>query len=133
MQAALRDMGQRGWVMKCSVSLLCIYSVFTPCLLCIYPNLYVLLQTMSALVLVLASLAATAAADKGPSQEGYDRSGSGQQFYTPQVKYAGPIVYSGEKPPIIHFPPPPEVHIHCPYLVSSLLCPCLPWKSSFLF
>merc|ERR1719471_1527676 len=30
------------------------------------------------------------------------------QFYTPQVKYAGPIVYSGEKPPIIHFPPPPE-------------------------
>merc|ERR1719150_1951316 len=94
--------------MKCSVSLLCIYSVFTPCLLCMYPNLYVLLQTMSALVLVLASLAATAAADKGPSQEGYDRSGSGQQFYTPQVKYAGPIVYSGEKPPIIHFPPPPE-------------------------
>ena len=88
---------------------------------------------MSALVLVLASLAATAAADKGPSQEGYDRSGSGQQFYTPQVKYAGPIVYSGEKPPIIHFPPPPEVDIHCPYLVSSLLCPCLPWKPSFLF
>ena len=26
-----------------------------------------------------------------------------------QVKYGGPIVYSGEKPPIIHFPPPPEV------------------------
>ena len=25
----------------------------------------------------------------------------------PQVKYGGPIVYSGEKPPIIHFPPPP--------------------------
>jgi hypothetical protein len=26
----------------------------------------------------------------------------------PQVKYGGPIVYTGEKPPIIHFPPPPE-------------------------
>ena len=25
----------------------------------------------------------------------------------PQVKYGGPIVYSAEKPPIIHFPPPP--------------------------
>ena len=37
-------------------------------------------------------------ADKGASQP-----------YTPQVKYGGPIVYSGEKPPIIHFPPPPEV------------------------
>ena len=30
----------------------------------------------------------------------------------PQVKYGGPIVYSAEKPPIIHFPPPPaEVSI----------------------
>ena len=48
----------------------------------------------------------------GPSQEGYGGGGGGnQQFYTPQVKYAGPIVYSGEKPPIIHFPPPPEVSI----------------------
>ena len=26
--------------------------------------------------------------------------------YAP-VKYGGPIVYSGERPPIIHFPPPP--------------------------
>ena len=26
----------------------------------------------------------------------------------PAVRYEGPIVYSGEKPPIIHFPPPPE-------------------------
>lgn len=26
----------------------------------------------------------------------------------PPVKYGGPIVYTGEKPPIIHFPPPPE-------------------------
>ena len=25
-----------------------------------------------------------------------------------QVKYGGPIVYSAEKPPIIHFPPPPQ-------------------------
>ena len=25
----------------------------------------------------------------------------------PSIKYGGPIVYSGEKPPIIHFPPPP--------------------------
>ena len=30
----------------------------------------------------------------------------------PPVKYGGPIVYSGDKPPIIHFPPPPaEVSI----------------------
>merc|ERR1712048_1226674 len=28
--------------------------------------------------------------------------------YAPPVKYGGPIVYSGEKPPIIHFPPPPR-------------------------
>ena len=26
----------------------------------------------------------------------------------PKIKYGGPIVYSGEKPPIIHFPPPPS-------------------------
>ena len=45
-------------------------------------------------------------ADKGPSQDSYN---APQEFYTPQVKYGGPIVYSGEKPPIIHFPPPPEV------------------------
>ena len=31
-----------------------------------------------------------------------------QESYAPSVKYGGPIVYSGEKPPIIHFPPPPE-------------------------
>ena len=31
-----------------------------------------------------------------------------QESYSPSVKYGGPIVYSGEKPPIIHFPPPPE-------------------------
>ena len=43
-------------------------------------------------------LATHCLADKGASQP-----------YTPQVKYGGPIVYSGEKPPIIHFPPPPEV------------------------
>ena len=30
-----------------------------------------------------------------------------------QVKHGGPIVYSGEKPPIIHFPPPPEVNEKC--------------------
>lgn len=48
-------------------------------------------------------------ADKGPSVGG-GRGGYNQDIgYQPQVKYAGPIVYSGEKPPIIHFPPPPEV------------------------
>ena len=30
-----------------------------------------------------------------------------EDSYAP-VKYGGPIVYSGEKPPIIHFPPPPR-------------------------
>ena len=29
-----------------------------------------------------------------------------EDSYVP-VKYGGPIVYSGERPPIIHFPPPP--------------------------
>ena len=59
-------------------------------------------------VLLAALLIGASAGDKGPSQEGYGGSNS-QEFYTPQVKYAGPIVYSGEKPPIIHFPPPPKV------------------------
>ena len=67
---------------------------------------HVLFQMKSVLAVLLLE-ASLALGDKGPSQEGY--SGGGQQFYTPQVKYAGPIVYSGEKPPIIHFPPPPEV------------------------
>ena len=57
-------------------------------------------------LLLAALLLGASTGDKGPSQEGY---GGEQQFYTPQVKYAGPIVYSGEKPPIIHFPPPPKV------------------------
>ena len=34
------------------------------------------------------------------------------ESYAPSVKYGGPIVYSGEKPPIIHFPPPPEKVSH---------------------
>ena len=59
-------------------------------------------------VLLAALLVGASLGDSGPSQEGYG-GGSSQQFYTPQVKYAGPIVYSGEKPPIIHFPPPPKV------------------------
>ena len=60
-------------------------------------------QLSSALV---GLLVATALADKGPSPS---QSYGGNQGYRPQVKYGGPIVYSGEKPPIIHFPPPPEV------------------------
>ena len=47
------------------------------------------------------SLSSGAAAYGAPIQPGY---GAPQ---TQQVKYGGPIVYSGEKPPIIHFPPPP--------------------------
>ena len=57
--------------------------------------------------LLLSALLGAAAADKGPSpSQSY---GAAQDSYRPQVKYGGPIVYSGEKPPIIHFPPPPEV------------------------
>ena len=69
------------------------------------------MRTVLAALLVGASLGAPdkAGHGHGPSQEGYGGGGGNQQFYTPQVKYAGPIVYSGEKPPIIHFPPPPEV------------------------
>ena len=43
----------------------------------------------------------------------------------PQVKYGGPIVYSAEKPPIIHFPPPPA-EVSTPKLSTlyliSLIC-----------
>jgi hypothetical protein len=50
-------------------------------------------------------------ADKGPSpDQSYGAPAQQQAPYAPTVKYGGPIVYSGEKPPIIHFPPPPEVH-----------------------
>ena len=57
--------------------------------------------------LLLGVLLGAVAADKGPSpSQSY---GAPQDTYRPQVKYGGPIVYSGEKPPIIHFPPPPEV------------------------
>ena len=67
-----------------------------------------------AALLVGASLAAPDGAGHGhgPSQEGYGGGGGNQGYYSPQVKYAGPIVYSGEKPPIIHFPPPPEVRVN---------------------
>lgn len=80
-------------------------SLLTPCVL-------FQMRTVLAALLVGASLGAPdkAGHGHGPSQEGYGGGGN-QQFYTPQVKYAGPIVYSGEKPPIIHFPPPPEVSI----------------------
>ena len=71
------------------------------------------MRSVLAALLVGASLGAPDGAGHGhgPSQEGYGGGGGNQQFYTPQVKYAGPIVYSGEKPPIIHFPPPPEVSV----------------------
>ena len=45
-------------------------------------------------------------ADKGPSLS-VGASYGAPAPNTPTVKYGGPIVYSGEKPPIIHFPPPP--------------------------
>ena len=43
----------------------------------------------------------------------------------PQVKYGGPIVYSAEKPPIIHFPPPPA-EVSTPRLsILYLITPCI--------
>ena len=43
----------------------------------------------------------------------------------PQVKYGGPIVYSAEKPPIIHFPPPPA-EVSIPKLsILYLMTPCI--------
>lgn len=45
----------------------------------------------------------------GGKGKGKGKGGGGGGGYGPQVQYAGPIVYSDEKPPIIHFPPPPEV------------------------
>ena len=41
----------------------------------------------------------------------------------PQVKYGGPIVYSAEKPPIIHFPPPPA-EVSTPKLSTLYLIIC---------
>ena len=38
--------------------------------------------------------------------------GAPAESYPPSVKYGGPIVYSGEKPPIIHFPPSPQKVSH---------------------
>ena len=64
-------------------------------------------------------LAGLASGDKGGGGGAIISSASGGAAYgapiapsygapqTPQIKYGGPIVYSGEKPPIIHFPPPP--------------------------
>lgn len=37
--------------------------------------------------------------------------GHGHPALPQGVRYAGPIVYSNEKPPIIHFPPPPKVRL----------------------
>ena len=34
-----------------------------------------------------------------------------QKAHAPPVEYAGPIVYSDESPPTIHFPPPPKVTV----------------------
>ena len=73
---------------------------------------------MSAVLALLALLAVGAAlADHGPgghgghghppSPVGAGAGAAGAAGPVPQVKYGGPIVYSGEKPPIIHFPPPP--------------------------
>ena len=68
---------------------------------------------MSAVLALLALLAVGAAlADHGPGGHGHPPSpvgagAAGAAGPVPQVKYGGPIVYSGEKPPIIHFPPPP--------------------------
>ena len=62
---------------------------------------------MRSVLTVLLVGASLTIGDKGPNLGG-GRGGYNQDVgYTPQVKYAGPIVYSGEKPPIIHFPPPP--------------------------
>ena len=55
-------------------------------------------------LLIAVCLAHFALADK-PSSGGASYGAPAAQ---PQVKYGGPIVYSGEKPPIIHFPPPPQ-------------------------
>ena len=60
---------------------------------------------------VLLVAAATAVrADKGPNpDQSYGAPAQQSAYHAPAIKYGGPIVYSGEKPPIIHFPPPPEV------------------------
>lgn len=47
--------------------------------------------------------------------------GAPAQDYAPPVKYGGPIVYSGEKPPIIHFPPPPTDVSSIKYVAAHFL------------
>ena len=59
---------------------------------------------MRYILLAVACLACAALGDKPSSGYGAPAAVPPQ----PQVKYGGPIVYSAEKPPIIHFPPPPR-------------------------
>jgi len=56
---------------------------------------------MSKSIFILVALISNIFADQQPSY-------GAPPAAPPQVKYGGPIVYTGEKPPIIHFPPPPE-------------------------
>jgi hypothetical protein len=60
-------------------------------------------------ILVLLFLFGAALADHGGHHPhpSHDRAAAFPAAAVPQIKYGGPIVYSGEKPPIIHFPPPP--------------------------
>lgn len=64
---------------------------------------------------LLLLVAGVALADKPSSGSSY---GAPAQ---PQVKYGGPIVYSGEKPPIIHFPPPPATVLRNKYIDAMQL------------
>ena len=62
---------------------------------------------MKQLLLIFCTISATLA-DKPSAGYGAPIATAGYGApQRPQVKYGGPIVYSAEKPPIIHFPPPP--------------------------
>ena len=72
---------------------------------------------MSYYLVGLALLSTLCLADKPSSDYG-----APAQDYEPPVKYGGPIVYSGEKPPIIHFPPPPSDVSHREASISPISC-----------
>ena len=72
---------------------------------------------MSYYLVGLALLSTLCLADKPSSDYG-----APAQDYEPPVKYGGPIVYSGEKPPIIHFPPPPSDVSYREASISPISC-----------
>ena len=63
-------------------------------------NLIIFLQILAVIVLI-----GTCSAD-------YKAGGGGATKSAKPIQYAGPIVYTDERPPVIHFPPPPRPQVN---------------------